>query len=90
MKKRVVKCTAEWCNSCKAMSPIFNRIEKEFPEFDFQELDVESDEGVDFSIKYHVRNVPTIIILDENDNMIDRVVGTKSFDELKNIIEKWK
>ena len=90
MKKHVVKCTAEWCNSCKAMSPIFDMVAKEFPEFDFSELDVESDEGVDFSIKYSVRNVPTIIVLDENDNMLDSGVGTKSFDELKNIIEKWK
>lgn len=55
----------------------------------FKYVDVESDEGVDLSCEYTVRNVPTIIIIKNNEE-VERVCGTRTKDELKNIIEKWK
>lgn len=78
-----------FCAYCVKLHHVFNEVSKLYPDIDFKYVDVESDEGVDLSCEYTVRNVPTIIILKNND-VVERVCGTRTKDELKNIIEKWK
>lgn len=92
MKTEVILFGAEeWCVSCRKMKPIFKEVAKEMQNEDlkFTEVDVESNFGVDLSCKYQVRNVPTILIIKKN-RVIERVSGTRTKDELKTIIEKWK
>lgn len=91
MKTEVLKFGAEWCKSCINMSPIFKEISNELKSdnLTFTEVDVESDWGVDMSCKYQVRNVPTILIV-KKDRVIERITGTRTKQELKSIIEKWK
>lgn len=78
-----------FCASCVKLHPVFNEVSKLYPDIDFKYVDVESDEGVDLSCEYTVRNVPTIIII-KNNEVVERVCGTRTKDELKNIIGKWK
>lgn len=91
MKTEVLKFGATWCVSCIKMSPIFREIAEEMKSdnLEFREIDVEEDEGVDLSSKYQVRNVPTILII-KKDRVVERITGTKTKNELKEIIEKWK
>lgn len=89
MKTQILKFTADWCSKCIAMSPMFRELEKDFPTIEFKEIDVESDEGVDLSCEYTVRNVPTILVFKDGE-VVERIAGTRTKDELKNIIEKWK
>lgn len=78
-----------FCASCVKLHPVFNEVSKLYPNIYFKYVDVESDEGIDLSCEYTVRNVPTIIII-KNNEVVERVCGTRTKDELKNIIEKWK
>lgn len=80
-----------WCASCHKLAPTFREVAKELQteNFTFTEVDVESDLGVDMSCKYQVRNVPTILIVKE-DRVVERIAGTRTKKELKEIIEKWK
>lgn len=55
----------------------------------FIDVDVESDEGVDLSAKYQVRNVPTILVV-KNNRVIERIVGTRSKEQIKEVLNKWK
>lgn len=73
------------------MSPTFKEVAKEMQSDNlvFREIDVEEDEGVELSTKYQVRNVPTILII-KKDRVVERVTGTRTKNELKEIIEKWK
>ena len=73
------------------MSPIFKEIagEMQSGNLEFREIDVEEDEGVDLSSKYQVRNVPTILII-KKDRVVERITGTRTKNELKEIIDKWK
>lgn len=92
MKTEVLMFKAEgWCASCHKLAPIFKEVAKELQteDFAFTEVDVESDWGVDMSCKYQVRNVPTILIV-KKDRVIERITGTRTKQELKSIIEKWK
>lgn len=92
MKTEIILFVAEeWCASCRKMKPIFKEVAKEMQNEDlkFTDVDVESNFGVDLSCKYQVRNVPTILVVKKN-RVIERITGTRTKDELKSIIGKWK
>jgi thioredoxin-related protein len=49
---------------------------EEYKDIEFKEIDIENDEeGETFVEKYQIRSVPTTLILDENDNVIYKVMG---------------
>lgn len=49
----------------------------------YELIDVESEQGVNLSIKYGVRNVPTIIFM-HNNNVLEKVAGNKGYLKIKN------
>lgn len=73
--------SAEWCSSCKAMMPLFEQ-ECEKLNVEYEIIDVESDRGVDLSIEYKVRNIPTLIFLDNENNVIGRASGSQAYKEI--------
>ena len=75
--KKVIKIGAEWCGPCKMLAPIFHKVEQmeEFKDVEFKSLDVEDDEAEDLAVKYQIRNVPTILLFDENNELITKQVG---------------
>ena len=75
---------ASWCHSCPPVWKAFKELQKETENvfMKFIDVDVESDEGIDLSEKYQVRNIPTILIV-KNENILERIVGTKSKEQIK-------
>lgn len=91
-KIKVLFFHAYWCKSCKKMEDVFSEVEESFKEdknVTFESVDVESENGVKLSCRYEVRNVPAIVIVNER-NVVEKLLGKKSSEELKTIIEKWK
>lgn len=82
---------ASWCHNCPQVWKAFKELQKEMEDdsMKFIDVDVESDEGIDLSAKYQVRNVPTILVV-KNDRVIERIVGTKSKEQIKEVLDKWK
>lgn len=82
---------ASWCHSCPPVWKAFKELQNtmESDSMKFIDVDVESDEGVDFSAKYQVRNVPTILVV-KADRVIERIVGTRSKEQIKEVIDRWK
>lgn len=82
---------AMWCHSCPKVRMAFMELKREFEStsMSFIDVDVESDDGVDLSIKYQVRNVPTILVV-KSGRVIERIVGTKSKEQIKEVLNKWK
>lgn len=70
-----------WCASCRAMKPLFKQ-ECERLNVEYEIIDVESDRGVDLSIEYKVRNIPTLIFLDNENNVIGRASGSQAYKEI--------
>ena len=76
-KFKVNKFSAEWCGPCKVMGKTFDKV-KELPEFndvEFSEYDVDDDSSADLVQKFQIRNIPTIIICDENNEQLGKIVG---------------
>lgn len=86
---KVIKFGAEWCHSCEAMKPMFSQMSKEFPDVEFKDIDVETEEGVELTIKYSIRNVPVIMFMKDGSE-VHRINGNKGYSEIKKELLKWK
>lgn len=75
--KKCIKFGAVWCAPCRVLGPIFNRVSEieEFKDVEFYDLDIDDQENAELVRNYQIRNVPTILCLDENNEVIRKVVG---------------
>ena len=70
--KTILYFTASWCGPCNALAP---RMEKLASQINYRKIDVDSNQ--DMSIKYGVRNVPSLVLVDENGTELNRMVGVQ-------------
>lgn len=77
--KRVIRFTASWCQPCKTLAKTLESIDTDVP---IEVYDI--DENSDYAFEYGIRSVPTMIMLEGNDE-IKRMIGVKPQNEL----EKW-
>lgn len=85
---KVIKIGAVWCPGCVIMKPRWEEIEKEIPELETEYFD--ADENKEILEKYEVKNLPTFIFLDKDENVILKMDGEIDKEELLKIIEKNK
>ena len=55
----VKRYTATWCGPCKQLSPVFDALQSEIPNVQFQTIDV--DQNRDAALEANVSSVPTVI-----------------------------
>ena len=58
--KKILYFTAAWCGPCKTLGPIMQSLSGQI---NYEKVDVDSSN--DLSIQYGVRNVPSLILVDE-------------------------
>lgn len=80
--KKAVLLVAPWCNGCSKTEPLFVSTCKQYG-MRFEVVDVEERDGLNMSIKYKVRNVPTILFLRDGVE-IGRAKGNNSYLEIRN------
>ena len=78
--KKIIRFTASWCQPCKAMASILEEIDTNIP---IEVVDIDAQQDV--AIEYGIRGVPTLVKIDNNGNVTDRMVGIKA----KNLVEKF-
>ncbi|HJC52522.1 thioredoxin [uncultured Alistipes sp.] len=85
-KPVVIDFWAEWCGPCRMVAPIIDELAAEYEgRVVIGKCDVEEND--DITMKYGVRNIPTIIFL-KGGELVDKQVGAASKDALKAKIEK--
>ncbi|WP_302252888.1 thioredoxin [uncultured Alistipes sp.] len=85
-KPVVIDFWAEWCGPCRMVAPIIDELATEYEgRVVIGKCDVEEND--DITMKYGVRNIPTIIFL-KGGQLVDKQVGAASKDALKAKIEK--
>lgn len=79
----IVDFYADWCGSCKMMSPIIDEIAKEMPEIKVGKVNV--DNNGDLAMKYNVSSIPTIMII-KNGEVSKTFVGVTEKETIKGAI----
>ena|SRR5215472_14482964 len=75
---------AEWCTPCRMLGPTFEKLaEKYGNEITFVKVNV--DDLPDVAGKYGIRSIPTLLLLRQG-NVLEQVVGTRSYNELVRIL----
>lgn len=87
----IYKFTSSTCGPCRMLGPVWNKVivKPEFSEITFKEYILDKDsESMEYFKKYDVRSLPTIII--EQDNEIkETILGTKSEKVLTDTFKKY-
>jgi thioredoxin 1 len=76
---------ADWCGPCKTQDPILEELEEDFPEVDFEKVNV--DEEQDVANEYQVRSLPTLIV-ENDDGVVERFVGVTQRDDLEDALSQ--
>ena len=67
--KKILYFSAAWCGPCRTLGPIMESLSGQI---NYEKIDVDNNQ--DLSIKYGVRNIPTLILV-ENGEAKDKIVG---------------
>ena len=80
--RKILYFTASWCGPCKALGPIMDSLQGQI---NFDKIDVDSN--TDLSAQYGVRGVPSLVLL-ENGEEVSRLVGVQSKESILNFYSK--
>lgn len=75
--KKVLRFTASWCAPCKGLAMHLNSVKTDIP---IEVIDI--DENQDTAVKYQIRSVPTMVMLD-GDAEVKRLSGVPLLKELQ-------
>ena len=84
-KKVIIDCYAPWCGPCKMISPIIDKIAEEEKDIVFVKINVDNAEKI--TNDFQIMSIPTILVF-ENGELKEKVVGFRSKTELLEIIKK--
>lgn len=84
---KVIKFYADWCGPCKALVPMFEELEAEHPEVEFEHVNI--DEEQERALNAGVRGVPTVHFLKDGD-LTNSLVGVYPKNEYKKSITSLK
>ncbi len=82
----VIDFWATWCGPCRMLAPTVEKVAEEY-EGKAIVAKCNVDDCEDISIKYGIRNIPTLLFF-KNGELADRTVGVVSEQDLKSKIDK--
>jgi thioredoxin 1 len=71
---------ADWCGPCKNQDPILEELSEDYPDVEFEKVDVEADQET--ANDYSVRSLPTLVV-ENDDGVVQRFVGVTQRDDLE-------
>ncbi|MDR0617446.1 MAG: thioredoxin [Endomicrobium sp.] len=84
-KPVLVDFWAPWCGPCKMLSPVIDEIAAEY-EGKAKVVKVNTDANMSLSSQYQIASIPCLILF-KGGNVIQRVVGFRSKNDLKKLID---
>jgi thioredoxin 1 len=80
--KKILYFSAAWCGPCQTLSPIMESLSGQI---NYEKIDVDNNQ--DLSIQYGVRNIPTLVLV-ENGEAVSRLTGVQSKESILNFYNK--
>jgi thioredoxin 1 len=77
--RQYIYFSAPWCGPCRMLGPVMQRVNNTIT---VQKVNV--DEQPDLAQQYNVRNIPTVVLL-ENGQEVKRIIGAKPESEYLNV-----
>ena len=85
-KPVVIDCWATWCGPCRVLGPTVEEVAEEYADKAIV-AKCNVDDCEDISMKYGIRNIPTLVFI-KNGEVVDRTVGVVSKQDITSRIEK--
>jgi thioredoxin 1 len=76
--KKILYFSAAWCGPCKMLGPTMESLSGQI---NYEKIDVDNNQ--DLSIQYGVRNIPTLILV-ENGEAVGRLTGLQQKEAILN------
>ena len=82
----VVDFYADWCGPCKMMSPLMEKLSSEYEgKVKFCKVNIDDEE--ELAIQNEVQSIP-LFVLYKDGQVIDKAVGARAEDEMREFISK--
>ena len=73
--------SASWCGPCKTMKPALDQMDQD------RLVRYDIDEAGEETVKYQVRAVPTLIVINENGEEVSRLIGVQTLSDLQKLLD---
>ena len=81
----IVDFWAEWCMPCRMLTPILEKLEKEYTNVEFAKLN--TDENPNVAFKYGIFSIPTVLMFYKGE-VVNSFVGAMPESVVRREIEK--
>jgi thioredoxin 1 len=71
---KLVKAFAPWCTPCKSLGATLHGVNHPLVET-MEELNIDAE--VERAVKYGIRSIPTMVIVDDEDNVVRSLNGNQ-------------
>lgn len=82
---KIIKISAIWCTGCLITNKNLKKIKEEYPTIEIIDLDYDMDE--DEVQKYNVGKIIPVLIFEKDNVEVQRLVGEKKYQEIKEVVE---
>jgi thioredoxin 1 len=85
MTVRLKDFYADWCGPCKTQDPILEEVAEDFPDVEFEKVDV--DQNQDVANQYSVRSLPTLVV-EDGEGEVERFIGVTQREQIVDALQK--
>ncbi|MGK5511952.1 thioredoxin family protein [Brevibacillus formosus] len=86
-QEKIVYVYSDTCTYCTSFSPKFEKVIKDYQEWEVEKLDIHNDEGYQKAIELGAEVTPTVYFV-RNDQVVDKIEGDVSEKAFSKFLEK--
>lgn len=87
---KLIKFWAEWCAPCRFMAPIIEDVLKDslYSSVELISINIDDETGQKTAREFGVRSIPTFILINDKNQVINTLIGTASDIQVREFLSK--